>query len=177
MNAQMLVEALAQCRDQFAFYADEHRKAGKEEKAATNQRFADLANNALADAEPEINNPTAWFYAGHVDAEWWSEGGADRESTIASARADMPGEAVWVIEARRLVPAFDIFDAAQIHEQLQDDECWGENGWDGGHENGPHAIDLEKRLAATLRRWFAECCDLDGAQLDFVIGPEEVPPA
>ena len=105
------------------------------------------------------------------------KGGADRESTIAAARADMPGETVWIIEARRLVPAFDIFDAAQIHEQLQDDECWGENGWDGGHEDGPHAIDLEKRLAATLRRWFAECCDLGGAQLDFVSGPEEVPPA
>jgi hypothetical protein len=42
-----LREALTKCRDQFAFYADEHRKAGKDEKAATNQRFADLCNEAL----------------------------------------------------------------------------------------------------------------------------------
>jgi hypothetical protein len=40
--------ALAQCRDQFAFYAGEHEAAGKDEKAATNRKFADLASAALA---------------------------------------------------------------------------------------------------------------------------------
>jgi hypothetical protein len=42
-----LESALEQCRDQFQFYADEHSAAGKTEKAATNQRFADLAQAAL----------------------------------------------------------------------------------------------------------------------------------
>jgi hypothetical protein len=45
-----LLAALQQCADQFAFYADEHTKAGKTEKAATNQRFADLARAAIARA-------------------------------------------------------------------------------------------------------------------------------
>lgn len=41
--------ALRQCRDQFAFCAHEHRAAGKETKALTNQRFADIAAQALGD--------------------------------------------------------------------------------------------------------------------------------
>lgn len=40
-------EALEQCGDQFAFYADEHRKTGKVEKAATNERFRDIARAAI----------------------------------------------------------------------------------------------------------------------------------
>jgi len=39
--------ALLQCRDQFQFYANEHFNAGKLEKAATNQKFADMADRAL----------------------------------------------------------------------------------------------------------------------------------
>ncbi|WP_157035651.1 hypothetical protein [Sphingobium chungbukense] len=41
-------DVLTQCRDQFAFYADEHRKAGKVEKAETNERFRALADRALS---------------------------------------------------------------------------------------------------------------------------------
>lgn len=44
----LLRETLDQCMKQFAFYATEHAKAGKTEKAATNQRFADLCHAALA---------------------------------------------------------------------------------------------------------------------------------
>ena len=40
-------EALEKCRDQFAFYAREHLAAGKFEKSATNQHFADMATSAL----------------------------------------------------------------------------------------------------------------------------------
>ena len=40
-------EALRSCRDQFDFYAKEHEKAGKSEKAATNRAYADLATQAL----------------------------------------------------------------------------------------------------------------------------------
>lgn len=40
-------EALEVCRAQFAFYAEEHRAAGKVDKAATNQRYADRAEAAL----------------------------------------------------------------------------------------------------------------------------------
>lgn len=43
--------ALIKCRDQFQFYADEHRAAGKIEKAATNQTFADMCNEALGNTE------------------------------------------------------------------------------------------------------------------------------
>ena len=40
-------EALKLCRDQFAFYANEHTKANKLEKAATNQRYARICAVAL----------------------------------------------------------------------------------------------------------------------------------
>lgn len=36
-----------ECGTQFSFYAEEHRKAGKEEKAATNQDYADMCAKAL----------------------------------------------------------------------------------------------------------------------------------
>jgi hypothetical protein len=49
-NPERLVDALRQCLDQFAFYAREHTASGKHEKAATNQRFADLASAALSAA-------------------------------------------------------------------------------------------------------------------------------
>lgn len=42
-----LVEALGKARAQFQFYAHEHLKAGKDEKAATNQAFADMLGAAL----------------------------------------------------------------------------------------------------------------------------------
>jgi hypothetical protein len=44
----VLSEALRQCRDQFAFYGREHRAAGKNDKAQTNERFAKIAADALA---------------------------------------------------------------------------------------------------------------------------------
>jgi hypothetical protein len=44
--------ALRQCRDQFAFYAHKHLAAGKETKAVTNQRFADIAAQALGNPTP-----------------------------------------------------------------------------------------------------------------------------
>ena len=40
-------EVIAELRDQFAFYAEEHRKAGKTEKAETNERFRDRASQYL----------------------------------------------------------------------------------------------------------------------------------
>lgn len=40
-------EALRTLRDQFAFYAREHRAAGKDEKAETNERFEQIARAAL----------------------------------------------------------------------------------------------------------------------------------
>jgi hypothetical protein len=44
---QMLATLIA-CRDQFDFYATEHRKAGKHDKAATNEKFAFLATQAIS---------------------------------------------------------------------------------------------------------------------------------
>ena len=45
-----LVETIKACREQFDFYAAEHRKAEKHEKAATNERFAFLCSEALSQA-------------------------------------------------------------------------------------------------------------------------------
>ena len=42
-----LEAGLRKCGFQFCFYADEHRKAGKTEKVATNQQFADMARALL----------------------------------------------------------------------------------------------------------------------------------
>ena len=39
--------ALSNCRNQFQFYADEHTKAGKLAKAATNQSYANLCEVVL----------------------------------------------------------------------------------------------------------------------------------
>ena len=43
-----LREALTKCADQFAFYAAEHERAGKTEKAATNRAMEKIARDALA---------------------------------------------------------------------------------------------------------------------------------
>lgn len=44
---ERLREAMVLCQEQFQFYANEHRAAGKIEKAATNQKYADIACAAL----------------------------------------------------------------------------------------------------------------------------------
>jgi len=49
--------ALRSCRDQFAFYAREHTAAGKSEKAATNTRFAKIADDALTAIKPATPAP------------------------------------------------------------------------------------------------------------------------
>ena len=46
-----LKNALSECAAQFAFYGIEHRKAGKIEKAETDERFFNIANNAIERAE------------------------------------------------------------------------------------------------------------------------------
>lgn len=152
-----------------------------EEVAGSGAPIYPLALNALRAAvelrpapPAEIDNPTRWFYASSFDAEWWHLGGDTREETIAKGRAEWPGEAFYVVEAKREVPNFNIFNAEQINDRLQDDERVGEDGWEGGHIDGPHADELERRLAATLREWFAECCDLHGMMLDFTQGPDKI---
>jgi len=42
---------ITELEKQLQFYADEHTKAGKSEKAATNQRFADLCRFHAAEGE------------------------------------------------------------------------------------------------------------------------------
>lgn len=51
--------ALIAARDQFQFYADEHTKVGKLEKAATNQAFADRMSIAISALEA-TGEPEAW---------------------------------------------------------------------------------------------------------------------
>ena len=52
-SAPDLLEMLIACRDQFDFYAQEHRKAEKHEKARTNEKFAFLATQAIKRALSE----------------------------------------------------------------------------------------------------------------------------
>ena len=42
------IEALNDCRVQFEYYANNHRVAGKFDKAATNQQFADMITQVVA---------------------------------------------------------------------------------------------------------------------------------
>lgn len=45
--APTLLEALLACREQFDFYAAEHRRAEKHEKAGTNEKFAFICSQAI----------------------------------------------------------------------------------------------------------------------------------
>ncbi len=79
-----LREALDQCMKQFAFYASEHAKAGKCEKAATNQRFADMCLAALSEPRPsapeEVAIPAgmkAW-HGGECAPDDWDGGEVKR---------------------------------------------------------------------------------------------------
>ena len=52
VNARLL-EALIQCRDRFLFYVEHHLANGAAAKAAENDRFVTLANQAIAAAEAQ----------------------------------------------------------------------------------------------------------------------------
>ena len=52
VNARLL-EALIQCRDRFIFYVEHHLANGAAVKAAENDRFVTLANQAIAAAEAQ----------------------------------------------------------------------------------------------------------------------------
>lgn len=120
-------------------------------------------------------NPTAWFFAANFESEWWSRGGDNREETVLAARAHHGQAPFYIVEAKRLTPTIEsmrFFDGDDIVERMQDDEAWGEDGWDGAGDT----TDLERRLNETVKQWFAETCSLDGAQLDFVHGPERIEP-
>jgi len=52
VNARLL-EALIQCRDRFIFYVEHHLTNGAVVKAAENDRFVTLANQAIAEAEAQ----------------------------------------------------------------------------------------------------------------------------
>ena len=121
----------------------------------------------------QISNPTRWFYAQGLDAEWWGLGGETRDACISAAREKYGDEELWIVEAKRMVPDIDVmhlFDGNDLVDRMQDDECWGEEGWEGAGDTD----ELERRLTATLKQWFNETCSLTGAQLDFTNGPERV---
>lgn len=129
-------------------------------------------------SDAEISNPTRWFYAYDQEAEWWQHGGETREECIAeAAQGDQP---VWVVEAKRMVPNFGIFDAEELLECLTEDECWGEDGAEGVPffpRSSPECLELEAELSDVFRRWYiTHGGTLDGAQLDIVQGPERVDP-
>lgn len=56
VNARLL-EALIQCRDRFLFYVEHHLANGAAVKAAENDRFVTLANQAIAAAEAQQAGP------------------------------------------------------------------------------------------------------------------------
>jgi len=121
---------------------------------------------------PTISNPTRWFYAYSEDAEWWRLGGETRAEAEAKALTEAEeDDEMFVLEARRMVPSLtEIVLADNVIDSINDDECWGEDGWEGSGD----PAELQRRLDATIAQWFTECCTLDGAQLDFVTGPERV---
>lgn len=120
-----------------------------------------------------LSNPTAWFYATSEDAEWWHHGGATRDETVEKARREAePDQPFFIAEAKRLVPSLEIFNGADLAERISEDECWGEDGWEG---NPGEYADLEAQLTATLKSWFASLeSPLAGAQLDFIGTAEKV---
>lgn len=56
VNARLL-DALIQCRDRFIFYVEHHLTNGAVVKAAENDRFVTLANQAIATAEAQQAGP------------------------------------------------------------------------------------------------------------------------
>lgn len=142
---------------------------------ALNKVIVDLSGLRDNMVEVPNKNPTRWFYANNHEAEWWYHGGATRDEAIAAAKASYPGEAIWIGEARRMTPGFKVFDAEELRERLGEDECWGEDGWEGDPCSTEADAELESELSAVFERWFAKHCTLDGAQLDFIGQAEQVP--
>lgn len=123
-----------------------------------------------------FTNPIRWFYAFSEDAESWFLAGDSREEALAHARG-YP-EPVWIVAAKRLEPGFKLFDAEELMERISEDECWGEDGWDGmpAFDRGASEYaELENELANALRRWVVKHGSLSGADLDFIHGPDLAP--
>ena len=121
----------------------------------------------------EISNPIRWYYSDQPDAEWWHRGGETREEAIAVGRSAYDAAEFWIAQCRSMVPSFDLFDADDICERLNEDECWWEDGWTGEPDDKAKR-DLEARLKETFVAWFAEKATLDGASLD-EMSSERVP--
>ncbi|MGE4322437.1 MAG: hypothetical protein AB7E60_05350 [Sphingobium sp.] len=99
-------EALAKCRDQFQFYADEHRRAGKDEKAATNQRFADLCATVLSSPTPTSANNALREAAQAVLDHRFSTYRARNGREVGIQGDD--GEKVWLVHSDQM---FDLGQA------------------------------------------------------------------
>ncbi|MEN2747116.1 hypothetical protein [Sphingomonas sp. T9W2] len=124
-------------------------------------------------ATSQASNPAAWFYAFSEDAEWWHRGAATYSETLDKALPEAEGRPIYIQQAKSLTPRLtDIAGAEEVIERISEDECWGEDGWEGdGSTDG-----LQRRLDAAVAEWFAEECSLTGASLDF-IGDCKVIPA
>lgn len=115
--------------------------------------------------DAEIANPVQWYFQRDQEAEWWHRGGATKEDAIGKGRAEYDGTEFWIAQCKSMVPSFALFDAEDLFDRLNEDDCWWEDGWTG--EPGPDAArELERRLEATFRQWFAEFATLDGGALD-----------
>ncbi|MET0439157.1 MAG: hypothetical protein ABW043_16860 [Devosia sp.] len=134
-------DALRKCRDQFAFYADEHTKAGKQEKAATNAGFRDLCDVALTAAEERAGEnvdgvafgesftwPSLYDWVRHTEEERaviirkWQRF-RDRQPAIAEERA---GEVEKELRAKIInTPETADFMAGVPIEAAHQRERWG----------------------------------------------------
>lgn len=158
---------------QYAGYIREHVKADDFER----HPYLPSIEAAIADLESlkpkEIDNPVRWFFAYSEDAEWWYHGGATYDFALTKALREQEGRPIYIQQAKRLLPKLtDVVIADNVIDALREDECWGEDGWEGDGE----PEELQRRLDGTVQRWFAECCEFTGAQLDFV-GPVTIIPA
>lgn len=126
-----------------------------------------------APAAPQVSNTAVWFFAYSEDAEWWYHGGATYDFALAKALREQEGRPIYLQQAKRMVPHLEeVALADNVIDRIQEDECWGKDGWEGdGSTEG-----LQRRLDAAVAEWFAEECSLTGAQLDF-IGERKVIPA
>lgn len=133
--------------------------------ADADQAPSGLAHSASIPCAVVIPNETRWYFHINRENEWWHRGGKTREEAIDAGIAEYGGEPFWITEARSMVPSFALFDADDICERLNEDECWWEDGWTG--QPGMEKLrELERRLEDTFKTWFAEFATLDGACLD-----------
>lgn len=93
-----------------------------------------------------------WGYGSEPESYYGEED--SREAILQVAYDESDGRAFTIIEADKSIPTFNIFDADRVIEDYEErnEECWGEDGFDGGLPSKLKR-ELEVRLSNTFKRW------------------------